>query len=164
MSDLHHNKGFTLVEIVAALGAFSIAFLSGFAAIGALMIRQDINYRSTVAASAAMILGRKNGTMLTYNSEFETAYMNAIPAFAGCKFRGYPVVPIDGITMSALGLTDSVATWTFKVGATPSFAEYRAIIMTKHGKGIAFWYGAPEELEASRATTLDYLGVYKVAP
>ncbi len=53
------RSGFTLVEVVAALGAFAIAFLSSFGAISALMLRQETSYRSTLAATAAMlVLGR----------------------------------------------------------------------------------------------------------
>jgi prepilin-type N-terminal cleavage/methylation domain-containing protein len=52
------RNGFTLIEVMAAVGAFTIAFLTGFAAIGTFMIKQDLNYQRTVAASAAMFLAK----------------------------------------------------------------------------------------------------------
>jgi prepilin-type N-terminal cleavage/methylation domain-containing protein len=147
------RSGFTLVEIVAALGAFSIAFLAGFAAIGALMIRQDINYRATVAGSAAMMFLKKNDTK-GYDAVYVGNYMNSYAIPTGTKFRGYPVA--DAAPSGNL--------FTFKTGTVNGveLAEYRAVLMTVGGGKLSFWYGAPEEIEAtpSRATTLDFLGGY----
>jgi prepilin-type N-terminal cleavage/methylation domain-containing protein len=56
MYDSPSNKGFTLIEVLAAVGAFTIAFLAGFAAIGTFMLKQDMNYQRTVAAGAAAFL------------------------------------------------------------------------------------------------------------
>lgn len=50
------KSGFTLIEVLAAVGAFTIAFLAGFATIGTFMIRQDMNYQRTQAAAAAQFL------------------------------------------------------------------------------------------------------------
>lgn len=170
------NRAFTLVEIVAALGAFAIAFLSGFAAIGALMIRQDINYRSTVAASAAMLFVQKSVTevnALTNATALMDEHIGGIPA--DTRFRGYPVAP-EGTPLSAADLILDNKIFTFKTvsplpGSLP-LTEYRPIIMTRirvgttgpAGGRMVFWYGAPEEVEAGRATTLDYLGSYYYTP
>ena len=284
MSNLHNRRraGFTLVEIVAALGAFSIAFLSGFAAIGALMIRQDINYRCTVASSAAMLFLKQNklkgyedyswddpdsdpkntpnaaipiGTARQIKAlslseiprksgffEFECRFMNTPPsegvvavndgtgpknakypkdvtpdsdpavlpnflddepdkgAWAvpiGTKFRGYPVSILGLESPDFPGLAKTVDTkdstsgailpfakiYTFKPTSTAriqsdltsdpiNLIEYRAVLWTKtrkessadpaaHKDKLIFWYGAPEEIEAGRPTTLDYLGAYE---
>lgn len=180
MSTLRHNRAFTLVEIVAALGAFSIAFLAGFAAIGALMIRQDINYRSTVAASAAMLFLREGKTKAYDPTDvnFEVKFMSVAGGYAipdNTLFRGYPVsLPAltPGTTYPGV---DSKKIYTFKNGlvdingATDSagkfvdLSEYRAVLWTKVASvnKLIFWYGAPEEIEAGRATTLDFLGVYE---
>lgn len=56
----HTHAGFTLVEVVAAMGAFTVAFLAGFAAIGTFMIRQDMNYQRTVASAAVMLIADRH--------------------------------------------------------------------------------------------------------
>ena len=148
-------RAFTLVEVVAALGAFSIAFLAGFAAIGSLMIRQDINYRATVAGSAAMLLLR-NDTAPTVNTVLRDAIMNSLTVPPLTRFRGYPVTdtaPADGspiYTFTATTTAINNGIWT----------EYRPILMSDNGSRMSFWYGAPEEIEANRAATLDFLGAY----
>jgi hypothetical protein len=149
------RTGFTLVEIVAALGAFSIAFLAGFAAIGALMIRQDINYRSTVAGSAAILLLR-NDSGTTMNTTLRDAVMVRKSVPAGTKFRGYPVAD----TPPAAGSDIYTFTSSTAVVKNGVWSEYRAVLMTDTGSRATFWYGAPEEIEADRSTTLDFLGAY----
>jgi type II secretory pathway pseudopilin PulG len=179
--------GFTLVEVVAALGAFAIAFLAGFAAIGALMIRQDINYRATVAASAAMLLIQKatladtaatvetealnNAALLMTSKTYKTTGPNVKD---GMKYRGFPVSDAADIISGTTNLL--TVAYTFKTPGfappppagftdTADLAEYRPIIMTPiPGKKMLFWYGAPEEIENDRATTLDYLGGYSYVP
>jgi prepilin-type N-terminal cleavage/methylation domain-containing protein len=144
-------NGFTLVEVVAALGAFAIAFLAGFAAIGALMIRQDINYRATVAASAATIFLKKDGSK-GFDAAYAVDYLTSYAIPAGTRFRGYPVSETS----------PSGAIYTFKTGTinNVSLGEYRSVLVTNPAGKLMFWYGAPEEIEAARAATLDYLGSY----
>lgn len=56
MYGCRNRRAFTLIEVLAAVGAFTIAFLAGFAAIGTFMLRQDMNYQRTQAAAAAQFL------------------------------------------------------------------------------------------------------------
>lgn len=50
------KRGFTLVEVLASIAAFTIVFLAGFGGIGKLLLTQDQNYARTLAASAAMLI------------------------------------------------------------------------------------------------------------
>jgi hypothetical protein len=172
-----NNLAFTLVEIVAALGAFSIAFLAGFAAIGALMIRQDINYRHTVAASMATLLlkdsadwnkSKLNAT--TLGTLYKTEPNNGM--VKGCKFRGYPI-QINATTVSIpldSSNTDVPIYYLKDKADLPAgfdFEEYRPILVTKlkdivasNPQALAFWYGAPDVVAVDQSTTLDFLGAY----
>ena len=69
-------RGFTLIEVVAALGAFSLAFLTGFASVAALTVRQELNYQATVAASmASMLLAKnKNGDLIVDQNNLNLLY------------------------------------------------------------------------------------------
>lgn len=49
-------RGFTLIEVVGATFAFSIAFLSGSAAFARLLQQETVSYHRTLGASAAMLL------------------------------------------------------------------------------------------------------------
>lgn len=87
MSAWGTKSGFTLIEVLAAVGAFTIAFLAGFAAIGTFMIKQDMNYQHTVAASTAMLLAEyhinQNNKAAGLGSDLPTnltPLLDAVPA------------------------------------------------------------------------------------
>jgi prepilin-type N-terminal cleavage/methylation domain-containing protein len=50
------NAGFTLVEVLAAVTIFIIAFLSGTACISQLLVNETMQYQRTMAGTAAMLL------------------------------------------------------------------------------------------------------------
>jgi prepilin-type N-terminal cleavage/methylation domain-containing protein len=50
------RRGFTLIEVIGAVAAFTIAFLAGSAAFARLLQQQTTTYHRTLAASAAMLL------------------------------------------------------------------------------------------------------------
>lgn len=56
MSRTAERSGFTLVEVIASIGIFAVAFLIGASAISSFMLKQEESFQRTVAASAAMLL------------------------------------------------------------------------------------------------------------
>lgn len=56
MSRAPSRFAFTLVEVIASIGIFAIAFLVGASAISAFLLKQEENYQRTVASSAAMLI------------------------------------------------------------------------------------------------------------
>lgn len=91
----HSRRGFTLVEVLAAVGAFTIAFLAGFAAIGTFMLRQDHNFQRTQAAAAAMFLSEWHANWVTRPSATAAA-SGARPRFGDSDTP----VPTAGFTAS----------------------------------------------------------------
>ena len=85
------RTGFTLIEVVTALGVFTIAFLSGFAAIAVLMQQMQLSYRNTVAASAATLVLSKFDAARSTNP-----FLDRITTMPGLRFYGGPVdVPTE---------------------------------------------------------------------
>lgn len=80
------RAGFTLIEVITALGVFTIAFLSGFAAIAVMMQQMQLVYRNTVAASAAMVVLPKFDAARALNPFLEPLKINP-----GLRFYGGPV-------------------------------------------------------------------------
>jgi prepilin-type N-terminal cleavage/methylation domain-containing protein len=48
------RRGFTLIEVIGAVAAFTIAFLAGSAAFARLLQQQNTTYHRTLAASAVV--------------------------------------------------------------------------------------------------------------
>lgn len=103
------ERGFTLIEVLASITAFTIVFLAGFGGIGKLLLTQDQNYARTLAASAAMLIADwhhhaqvaatdftkslvDTGTGVVSSSSTDTTHLLAqIPAgnLGSIKWHGY---------------------------------------------------------------------------
>lgn len=58
-----HRSGFTLIEVLAAMGAFLLVFLTGSGGLMRLMQAQTANQQRAIAASAAMLLADWHSTV-----------------------------------------------------------------------------------------------------
>jgi hypothetical protein len=70
-------SAFSLVEILAAIMAFTLVFLAGFAGISRLMLTQDQNYARTVAASAVMLIADWHHRKQASGSAYSTSITNS---------------------------------------------------------------------------------------
>ncbi|MCK6488407.1 MAG: hypothetical protein L6R48_08785 [Planctomycetes bacterium] len=95
---------------MASVGAFTIAFLAGFAAIGSFMIRQDMNYQRTVAAAAMMLIADRHAHATTQLTATGAAIVNDTSLRAICMGSGSATHPYLQY------VTPTLANITFKGG------------------------------------------------
>jgi type II secretory pathway pseudopilin PulG len=178
-----NKSAFTLIEVLAAVGAFTIAFLAGFAAIGTFMIKQDAAYQRTIAATAAMLLADQH---LRYTGSL-TAAQAALPAsgsmtqraIAGANPLLVAASPTATITKRGGDFVTGDKYFVFAAGtitdptlnsAQFDLSEYQALVITTSATvadtaGVYqtqanFWYGSRDDILSNKATTIEFLGRY----
>jgi len=178
------RAGFTLIEILASMGAFILVFLTGSAGLMRLMQTQTINQQRTVAASAALLLTDWHATKspLSENQFLNDitgaptpiATMVGVPSWPGSsntpnsiKWKG---LRLDLIAPSGL-LLYFMPTATSPTGEVLDLTAYKDILfsvsdqktdwssgMTFHA--VSFWQGDPASTLPTSVDTFYYLGTY----
>jgi type II secretory pathway pseudopilin PulG len=184
------RSGFTLIEILCAMGAFILVFLTGSGGLMRLMMTQTTNQQRTVAASAALLLAdwhaAKSVAVAPAASNFETNVLD----FATHNVT-YPTVssltsmwpasdtdkkkfwrgPLPHGTENIYTFMTSTALLGAPYAATLDLAAYQQIIFTITTPSTAdatgmkfhvvtFWYGDPVSTTTNIADRFEFLGSY----
>jgi len=176
------RRAFTLVEVIGALAAFTIAFLSGSAAFARLLQQQTVNYHRSLGAAAAMLLtdwhadANDTDDFLT-NTAYEPADPIATP----------PARPLQRLSGPGLAqfkggdwqpATDRICVFLDRVQDGPDpvidLKLYRGLIVTVSPPGtgesdsrirwrqLTFWYGDRAAVRDGKQVSLDFVGRYLV--
>lgn len=193
MSAWRTKSGFTLVEVIAAVGAFTIAFLAGFAAIGTFMIRQDMNYQRTLAASAAMFLAEWHTNKVISSaaprpdligtasgSALVIAWPKGSANLSNITFKGGDKNEMNSSTdhlfvFNQTSITDAtgntIDSSAFAYGMRDLIVSMPAAASTEASnlppvRQVSFWFGSRADVlaaSASSKTTVEFLGRYLIA-
>lgn len=178
-----NRSGFSLIEILVAMGAFILVFLTGSGGLMRLMMQQTNNQQSTIAASAAMMLADWHATIalaalptikdipttLTTGSNIIATVSPCTTASikASVKFKGS--APDSGETFYTF---KSTAVWP-NTTPTIDLSAYGNLCfsLTPAAAGstgsmkfrvITFWYGDPTSISTATvvADTFVFVGRY----
>ena len=162
------KRGFTLIEVVGACAAFTIAFLAGSAAFARLLQQQTVNYHRTLASAAAMLLAdwhvdAGSGAFLGNTSPL----LDAITPGPQVKFKGADYITGDSMYVfkPTVSLTSVYASLIITVSPqsaqeTPNVPGEADEKMT--WRQLTFWYGSPNKVQASGPCSVEYIGRYLV--
>lgn len=176
--------GFTLIEVVGAVAAFTIAFLAGSAAFARLLQQQNTSYQRTLAASAAMLVADWNvdkrvkgaGAGFLNNTADLLEPPGGTPATETLKdnthlhFQGDDAGKDDTIRVfrkAVLGYENkeletyqSLVLTVSPVSLDESSAPGGIALI--RWRQVTFWQGRAEDVRVPRAATMHYLARYLI--
>lgn len=170
------RSGFTLIEILCAMGAFILVFLTGSGGLMRLMMTQTINQQRTVAASAAMLLADWHTTKSVAASgvnDFETDIDGTIADVIGgtgtvstltnVKWRGTK----PDSTEKVYTFKTSAAAGPYALADLNAYQQLIFTVSTSAGDAssmnfqvVSFWYGDPLSATTNTSDTFEFLGSY----
>jgi type II secretory pathway pseudopilin PulG len=181
------RHAFTLVEVLAAIGAFSLVFLSGTGAIAQLTRTQSTNYQRVVAGTAAMLLADWHATRATQQVpqlDFATNTSSTVPD-ATRPLRRILAPPALRFVGGDHGAGDAIYVFNPDIvtdgSAAPGttqldFTAYRSLILSlspptptpetdsgTYFRQLSFWQGSRSDLLAGRSMTLHFVGRFLIA-
>lgn len=181
MPSCRSSHAFTLVEVVGALAAFTIAFLAGSAAFARLLQQQTVNYHRSLGAAAAMLLtdwhcDAGDGDDFLANTAYAPADVVGSPPIRPLqRLAGPGQARFRGSDWSA---GDSVCVFLDQAKDGPDEALdlrlYRGLIVTVSRPGqpeadsrmrwrqLTFWYGDRQAVRDGKRVSLEYVGRYLV--
>ena len=170
------KSGFTLIEILAAMGAFILVFLAGSAGLMRLMQTQTLNQQRTVAASAAMLLADWHASKSPHSEDdaindiygagnlLQTVCVPA--AMPAVKWRGATVgmQMVSYFNPSVVGPPYSLDLTAYKnIIVTVPFSSQLEVATGMYFQKVNFWYGDQASLfPANVPDTFYFLGSYHI--
>ena len=169
------RRGFTLVEVIGAVTAFTIAFLAGSAAFARLLQQQTVNYHRSLGSAAAMLLtdwhvDANNGNDLVTNIADGTPDpvvtskpLYRLPSIGGqVRFKNADYVAGDDVCVfhAAASGHDLRLYGSLVVTISPPSAREADSLLT--WRQMTMWYGSVEGVLNNRSTSLEFVGRYLV--
>lgn len=181
---MKRRAGFTLVEVLAAIGLFSLMFLAAAGAVGSLASEQSLTYQRAVSGAAMLLLADWHTTRAvqqTPQQDFLTNAASASPSTTvplrllttppALRFVGGEHDPGDALLVFNPGtVTDAAAD-----GAQLSLDAYRRLVLTLSApslkeadsgtifRQLSFWQGSRDEVLAGKAGTVRFLARFLIA-
>ncbi len=163
------RRGFTLIEVIGAVAAFTIAFLAGSAAFARLLQQQTTTYHRTLAASAAMLLTDwhvdKNcpgtGDFLTSTTDI----LDPAGSVSNVEFKGEDYSSGDAVRVfktSVAGIDDKALATYRSLIVTVSPAATPEADSTMEWRQVTFWQGRADNVLVNKPTTLHFLARFLI--
>lgn len=181
---MRRRAGFTLVEVLAAIGLFSLMFLAAAGAVGSLAAEQSLNYQRAVSGAAMLLLADWHATRAVQQTpqlDFLTNASSSVPSTTmplrlvaippALRFVGGEHDPGDAVLVfNPATITDTAAD-----GAQLSLDAYRRLVLTLSSPSIkeadsgtifrqlSFWQGSRDDVLAGKAGTVRFLARFLIA-
>lgn len=177
------RAGFSLIEVLAAIGLFSLMFLAAAGAVGSLTSAQSLNYQRAVSSAAVLLLADWHATRAvqeTPQQDFLAHASSATPSTTvplrllavppPLRFVGGEHSPGDALLVFNPGtITDAAAD-----GAQLSLESYRRLVLTLSApsvteadsgaifRQVSFWQGNRDDVLAGKTSTVRFLARFLI--
>jgi len=172
VANASRHQAFTLIEVVGAMAAFTVAFLAGSAAFARLLQQQTVNYHRSLGSAAAMLLtdwhvDASNGSSFLDNTS-NTAVDSTKPLLrlgtvgAKVRFREADYHPGDAVCVfnpSANNVDLKIYGSLIVTMSVPSRQEADSRLTWRQ---VTMWYGSATGVQANQPASLEYVGRYLV--
>lgn len=163
------RRGFTLIEVIGAVAAFTIAFLAGSAAFARLLQQQNTTYHRTLAASAAMLLTDwhvdKNSPGAGDFIASTTDILDPVGSVSNVQFKGEDYAVGDAVRVfkpTVTGIDDQALATYRSLIITVSPASSPEADSTMEWRQVTFWQGHADNVLANKPTTLHFLARFLI--
>jgi hypothetical protein len=172
VANASRRRAFTLIEVVGAMAAFTIAFLAGSAAFARLLQQQTVNYHRSLGSAAAMLLTDwhvdandadsflDNTSDLAVNPSRPLLRLGAVGTKV--RFRGADYHSSDAVCVFNPSADNVDLKIYGSLIVTVSVASSREADSHLTWRQVTLWYGSAAGVQANKPTSLEYVGRYLV--
>lgn len=163
------DRGFSLIEVIIATGAFVTVFLAGTSGFMRMWMRQEMVQQGTLAAAAAITVADWHATQVLAAPAARPAFADSLAGVQGlADDTGRTIVDLPGVDWRGPPPAPGDRIYRFKASATPAsgtaidLGAYARLVMTVSAAAssggmdfriVAFWVCSPDDLVAATSAT-----------